>query len=186
MNNKFNIIVFILSIASMLCAIGLKLLGVDIFSIPNYSSNYPTIGFIVKLLILLLQYYLIVGCVTCYEPKTLFFKILPFMPLTIILYYTSKEFYVAIAGIILFVTCIALVPKFKTIVSFILNNLFIVFVQLIIIWLRLDIASITPIFPNWLQFAVINIDQIIILTLLYFLNRKRGDLYGLVVSREKK
>ena len=184
--DKLFLLIFIFSINSILASIILKLLGLNIFSVSNYNFEYPIIGFSIKLLILIAQYILIVGCVTRLPPKALFFKMLPFLPLTTILYFLPKDIYFNISALILFVTCLTLIPKFSTIVSFILNIFLISTLQLIIIWLRLDVRAIAPIFPDTLQFAIMNIDQIIILTLLYFFNRKRGDLHGLVIFRQKK
>jgi hypothetical protein len=184
--DKLYLLIFIFSVNSILVSIILKLLGVNIFNVSNYSFEYPVIGFAIKLLILLTQYFLIVGCVTCYPPKRLFFKMLPYLPLTIILYYLPENYYSLINPVILFVTCLALIPKFKTILSFIINSVFIMLIQLLIIWLRLDIRAIAPVFPDTLQFAIMNIDQLIILSLLYFINRKRGDIYGMVFSGRKK
>lgn len=185
--DKLYFLIFIFSVNSLIAAVILKLFNIDIFSIKSYNSDYPLIGFIVKLLILLILYILIVGCITCYPPKRLFFKMMPFLPLTTILYYLPQnDIYVMANGIILFVTCMAMIPKFKTVLRFLINNIFIIIIQFIIIWLRLDIKIIAPVFPNWMQFAVMNIDQIVILTLLYLINRKWGDIYGMVVFRRKK
>ena len=183
--DKLFLLIFIFSINSIFASIILKLLGVNIFSVSNYNFDYPVIGFSIKLLILIAQYYLIVGCVTRLPPKTLFFKMLPFLPLTTILYYLPKEQYFNISALILFVTCLALIPKFSTIISFVLNIFFISSIQLLMIWLRLDIKQFESIFPSFLQMLVMNIDQFIILFSLYFLNRKRGDIYVAIFRREK-
>ena len=183
--DKLFLLIFIFSINSIFASIILKLLGVNIFSVSNYNFDYPIIGFSIKLLILIAQYYLIIGCVTRLPPKTLFFKMLPFLPLTTILYYLPKEQYSSISVLILFVTCLAIIPRFSTVVSFVLNIIFISIFQFVMIWLRLDIKQFETIFPSFMQMLVMNIDQFIILFLLYFLNRKRGDIYVDIFRREK-
>lgn len=184
--DKLYLLIFVFSVNSIVASIILKLLGINIFSISNYNFEYPIIGFIIKLLILIAQYILIVGCITRLPPKKLFFKMLSFLPLTIILYYLPENIHFQISALILFVTCLTLIPKFSTIINFISNIVFISILQLIIIWLKLDIKSITPIFPDVFQFAIMNIDQFIILIFLYLFNRKRGDMHGLVIFRRKK
>jgi len=184
--DKLFLLIFIFSINSIIASIILKLLGFNIFNVSNYNFEYPVIGFSIKLLILIIQYILIVDCVIRLPPKELFFKMLPFLPLTTILYYLPKDQYSIISILILFVTCLVLIPKFSTIIRFVLNISFISSIQLLIIWLRLDIRAIAPVFPNTLQFAIMNIDQIIILIFLYFINRKRGDMHGMDIFRQKK
>ena len=183
--DKLFLLIFIFSINSIFASIILKLLGVNIFSVSNYNFDYPVIGFSIKLLILIAQYYLIVGCVTRLPPKTLFFKMLPFLPLVTILYCLPKEQYSIISTLILFVTCLALIPKFSTVVSFVLNIIFISIFQLVMAWLRLDVNQFETIFPSFLQMLIMNIDQFIILFLLYFLNRRRGDIYVDIFRRKK-
>lgn len=183
--NKLLLLFFIFSVNSIIICSIMKLFGFD-FSVTESNFKYPVVGITIKFIILMAIYYLIVGSVTMFDPKKLFFKMLPFFPLTIVLCYIPQNVYTLISGIILFVTCIALIPTGAIIVRFIWNNAFVIIMQFVIIWLRLGIYKFAPSFPNELQFAIMNVDQIIILILLYVLNRKWGDKYGLVVFRRKK
>lgn len=184
--DKFYILVFIFSIISIVIAMILKLFGIDWFRLQNHTTNnFLNIEYFIKLLIIIVQYFLIVGSVTCFPFKKLFFKMLPFLPLTIILYCLPAKIYSYISVLILFVTCLVLMPKFSTIIHFVLNILFISIFQLVMMWLRLDIKQLETIFPNFLQMLIMNIDQFVILFLLYFLNRKRGDIYVDIFWRKK-
>jgi hypothetical protein len=183
--DKLFLILFIFSINSIFAAIILKTLGVNIFNISNYNYEYPIIETALRFLILIIQYSLIVGCITRLQPKELLFKVLPYLPLTLILYYLPNSLYFNISALILFVTCLSIIPKFSTIIRYCLNIILISSFQLIMIWLRLDIKQLEPIFPSFMQMLVMNIDQFIILFLLYFMNRKWGDIYVAIFRRKK-
>jgi hypothetical protein len=184
--NKLVLLFFIFSVNSIIISAILKMFGLFDFAVTDANFKYPVVGITIKFIILLAIYYLIVGSVTRFEPKKLFFKMLPFFPLTIVLYCIPQSVYTLISSIILLVTCIALMPKFSTCIRFVLNYLFIAIIQIILIWLKLGISQIAPAFPNELQFAIMNIDQLIILTLLYAINRKWGGKYGLDFLGRKK
>jgi hypothetical protein len=184
--NKLVLLFFIFSVNSVIISAILKMFGLFDFAVTDANFKYPVVGITIKFIILLAIYYFIIGSVTRFEPKKLFFKMLPFFPLTIVLYFIPQSVYTPISGVILFATCLSLIPKFSTIVRFILNNALIIIIQFIIIWLRLDIKAVAATFPNELQFAIMNIDQLIILILLYVTNRRWGDKYGLVVFGRKK
>lgn len=181
MNNKdrFYALAFIFTIISIITAITIKYYGFDWFKIKEYQLNYSYyIESTVKFLILIVQYLLIVGCVTRYQFKELIFKMLPYLPLTILLYYLPIDNYVVLCGVIMFSTCLSISPKFKTMLRFITNILFILILQLIIIWLRLDLKQLAPVFPETLQFLIMNVDQIIVLVLLYYINRNEVNIMG--------
>lgn len=182
--DKMFLLIFIFSINSILICAVMKLLGFDVFNVTDNSFQYPIIGLLVKFIILLVIYYLIIGSITRFAPRQLFFKMLPFFPLTIILYYLPYEVYSSISALILLVTCVALIPKFSTFIRFAWNVLFVAIIQMFIMWLRFGIAQFAPVFPNELQFAIINIDQLVILSFLYFINRKWGGKYGLDFHRK--
>jgi len=184
--NKLILLFFIFSVNSIIISTILKIFGLFDFAVTDANFKYPVVGITIKFIILLAIYYLIVGSVTKYDPKRLFFKMLPFFPLAIVLYFIPQNVYMPISGVILFATCLSLMPKFSTVVRFVLNNTVIIILQLIVIWLRLDTKTIAAVFPNELQFAIMSIDQIIVLALLYVTNRKWGGKYGMVVSRRKK
>lgn len=77
-------------------------------------------------------------------------------------------------------------PKFSIIIKFSFNITFICCIQIIIIWIKTSIVPILPLFPNALQLLVMDIDQYIILVLLYYFNMKWGDKYGLAIFRRKE
>lgn len=170
--DKLYITIFIFSLVSLCAAIILKVFGVNWFHLNSYSATLFNLELAIKLVILVIQYVLIVGCVTRYEPKTLCLKMIPYIPLTIILYFLPKEVYSILCILILFVTCVSLSPTFSTVTNFIINIIAISALQLTIIWLRLDTVIIAPVFPNSIQLLIMNIDQFIILLLLYYVNRK--------------
>lgn len=182
--DKFYILIFIFSMFSIILAVILKLFGIDWFGLSNNSTNYfINIEYTIKVLIIFFQYTLIVGCITCLPFKKLCLKIIPFLPLTIILNYVPVKLYPAMSALILFAPCLSFVPKFSTTIKFILNISFISIFQITMTWLRLDIKQFKTVFPNFLQLLIMNIDQFIILFLLYYLNRKRGDIYDFIFRK---
>lgn len=184
--DKFYILIFIFSILSICASIALKLFGFDWFCLNKFAIYLPEyIDIIINFVILSIQYFLIVGCVTRYNPKILFFKMLPYMPLLVLMEYFPKNVYSILTIIILLVPCLSFIPKFSTVFRFIYNIIFVSILQLIIIWLRVDIKQFAPIFPETIQFLAINIDQLIILSFLYYINRRRGDNNGIHIFRQK-
>ena len=184
--DKFYILIFMFSIASICASTALKLFGFDWFCLNKFTIYFPEyIDIIINFIILSMQYFLIVGCVTRYNSKALFFKMLPYMPLIILIDYFPKNVYSILSIIILFVPCLSFIPKFSTVFRFIYNIIFVSILQLIIIWLRIDIKQFAPVFPETIQFLTMNIDQIIILSFLYYINRRRGDKNGIHIFRQK-
>lgn len=186
-NEKAYLLAFIFSLFCILFAAILKILGINIFTLNfNYQTFSSKVEILIKTILLLIQYYLIVGCVTNYSPKKLFIKMLPYFPLTTFLFFIPDANYLFLSGLILFITCFSIYPKFSTIIKFSFNITFICCMQVILIWLKTSIVPILPLFPNALQLLIMNIDQYIILVLLYYFNMKWGDIYGLAIFRRKE
>lgn len=183
--DKFYLLMFWFCIFSFISAITLKLLGYDFFRIKEYQNLSTNLEVILKFIILSFQYILIVGCVVKYEFKTLVYKMIPFIPLISFLYFIPQQDSFLLTSLLLLVTCIAFETKFSTIVRLLLNSMIIWVIQLIIIWLRLNIYDLMPVFPNAIQFILLNIDQFIFLTLLYYVNRKWGGKYGFFLFRQR-
>lgn len=168
---------FIFAILSITLSTIAKLVGFDLFRL-NQDLQFVFMADTIKFFVLAFQYILIVGCVTRFEFKELMFKMLPYIPLTVILFYLPKDMYLWLCAVIMISTCLSLVPKFSTIIRFFLNVVFICVLQLVIIWLRLDVKQLLPVFPSLMDFIIMNIDQFIILSLLYYINRKGGIVMG--------
>lgn len=176
--HRLYLVISILSFLSLIIAITLKLNGTKIFdlNINPYTPN-DWVTYISNTIILIFQYILIVGCIVRYKLKELTIKLIPYMPLVVILYFLPTNVYFILNCIILFVTCISLKPKFSTIVLFIVNIFIISLLQLLLLWLKLDIKNVMPISLGFIDFFVFNLDQFILLGLLYFINRKWGEKY---------
>ena len=73
--DKLFLLIFILSSLSIIIAIPLKLLGINLFNI-NLSFNLIPINleYILNIIINIVQFYLIIGCITFYEPSKLIIK----------------------------------------------------------------------------------------------------------------
>ena len=177
-----------MSLFSLIASIVLKYLGIDWFDLQNYRFEIENIPkYIINSIILILQYMLIVGCVNRYNFKELFIKLLPYFPIVVILYFLPKEFYCILNCIILFTTCMSLRPRFSTIISFIVNITCISLIQIILLWIKLDISNLVPVSLGLIDFLIVNIDQFIMLALLYYINRKWGDKFDkLVIFRGKR
>ena len=174
--DKLFLLIFILSSLSIIIAIPLKLLGINLFNI-NLSFNLIPINleYILNIIINIVQFYLIIGCITFYEPSKLIIKILPYLPLTILLYFLPQNTIFPLSLIILLATCLSLRPKFSTIISFIINIIVISMLQLLLIWLKLNIINYSSEFPNFINLFLMHIDEFIILGSIYFVTRKWGD-----------
>jgi hypothetical protein len=137
---------------------------------------------------LMLQFYLILGCVTRLEPKELLMKSLPLMPLNVMIYFFPPNMHMLFCFILMFVCSFVLLPKFSTIILLIVNVLIVCILQISLLWLKFGLESIAPVTMSLPDMAVYNIDQMILLTMLYYFNRKRGDKYvsKLVFRRRKK
>ena len=130
--DRFFVLVSIFSIISLITSSLLKLFGVEWFLLGNYKSyGFVILETIIVSFVLILQYILIVGCITRYKFKDLFFKMLPYMPLTILLQHFPKDYHVALCGIIMFSTCVSIIPKFSTVLRFVINIGFILIMQLL-------------------------------------------------------
>lgn len=185
--DKFYLLIFILSCLSILISIILKSLGIDWFSLYFKNIFIPIkLEYVINTIMLMIQFYLIVGCITRYEPKKLFIKLLPYFPLNILIYFFPGKFHFALCLIIMFSVCLSLRPKFSTLISFIINLLLIFSMQFILLWLKLDIKNFLPVFPNVINILLINIDQFILLGFLYFVNRKWGEKYAKLVLHRRK
>lgn len=124
---------------------------------------------------LIIQFYFIIGIITQLKSKELFFKIMPFIPLNILVYFIPNDVYICMNILILFVVSIAIKPKARTLFNFVITMFLISIMQLGIIWLRINIFNLIPPFPDVIKMLIMNIDQYIVLFLLYCLSIKGGE-----------
>lgn len=164
---------FILTVTSLIISVLLKFIGYDWFKIEaNYSTSNYTEN-IINGIMMFIQYYLIVGIVTRLPFKKLFIKMLPYFPLNILLFFINDKNYFLACFIIMFSTCIAIKPKFSTLLKFSINLIIVFIMQIILIWLKFDKSGV--IFTSAFNVMLVNIDQFILLSLLYYINRMRGE-----------
>ena len=180
--DKLFLIIFLLSCLSIACATSLKLMGLNLFGLNSSFNLIPlSLENSITFMMLMIEFYLIVGCITLYEPKELLIKILPYLPLNALIYFLPDNAYLILCLIMMFVTCISLRPKFTTIIMMVINLLIIFTIQLSIRWLRLDITNFVPVIPDFINVYLLHIDEFIILGLLYFVNRKWGEKFAKLV-----
>lgn len=168
----FAALSLILSAVSIVTAVILKLFGLTWFNLQNYAMLDNYIDSVIRYVIICVLYYLIVGCAVRYEPKILLNKMLPFFPLVLILMNVPPNLYPVMSGILVISTCLTFIFKFKVILRCVINIVIMCVLQQCIIWLRLSAFKLTPAAPDTVQFVLMNIDQIVLLMLMYYVNRK--------------
>ena len=179
---KLYVLIFSLSCLSILVSIPLKLIGIKLFGINIFPIFFPSnLEYTLNNILSMIQFYLIIGCVTFYEPKNMLIKILPYLPLTILINSFSLNNTYLFCLILLLVTCMSLKPKFSTFISFLLNIFLISILQMILIWVKLDVSFFSPVFPSFINIVLYHIDEFIMLGFLYFLNRKWGEKFAQLV-----
>lgn len=162
-----------------MAAVILKHYGVSFFDESKYNEItlpgmlYQLINFIV----IIFQFYLMVGCVVREHPKALMLKIIPFIPLILIFFMISSNYIMPATIIIWLAVSLSMRPKFKTVLLLIINLIIISLMQIALIWIKTNVFDFTggaeyPI----LQYLTMNIDQFIFLVLLYYFNRKAGEV----------
>ena len=166
-------------VLSFISAAILKYWGISFFDEQIYNeialshTLYEAINFV----IVLLQFYLMVGCVVREQPKALMFKIIPFIPLVLIFFMLSSKYIMPATIVIWLAVSLSIKPKFKTILLLIVNLIIISLMQIALVWIKtnvLDLAGGSE-YPV-LQYLTMNIDQFIFLVLLYYFNRKAGEI----------
>lgn len=176
---RLYLIFFILSVFSIIVSFVLKIFGLNWFNITFTYEMPANLAYFINTTMLFVQFYLIVGSITRLEPKQLFFKLLPYFPLNILLYFISHDYYLELTLLLLFVTVLSIAPKFSIILSFVVNILIISILQFILLWIKLGLLNV--VFPDILNMILLHIDEFILLGLLYYINRKWGDKYAELV-----
>ncbi len=134
---KLYVLIFSLSCLSILAAVPLKFVGVKLFGINIFPIFIPSnIEFTLNNIITMIQFYLMIGCITFYEPKNMLIKILPYLPLMILVNYFTLNNTFIFTLIIMLVTSLSLKPKFSTLISFVVNIIFISIIQIILMWIK--------------------------------------------------
>ncbi len=183
---KLFLLIFALSVLSIFVSFTLKLAGINLYGInESYDFSFTfvpiRVEFIINGIISIIQFYLIVGCITRYQPKPLLIKIIPYLPLTFLLYFLPEQLFFPLCLLILLATCTSINPKFSTLILFIVNIFLISVLQIVLIWLKLDVVTISPIFPDFMKLLLLHFDEFIILGFLYFVNRKWGEKFAKLV-----
>ena len=183
MKTKLVNMISALSIVSIVVALIMKLLGFGGFYLQqDFSYTFGiTCRLFVNSIVLILQMFLIVGCITHIKPKKLASKIIPFIPFALCMYLVPKEYHLLYSMLSMVVIIGFLRFKLSTIPLFIINIFLISTMQLSIIWLRWDLTKMVSIFPDNISFILINVDQFILLLALYYINTKVGDKYDFMV-----
>jgi len=187
--DKLLMVLFAISLISIVAALLIKIFGLSWFSNLHIEIAWPmVIQYIISTILLMAQFYLIAGCVLRLSPKELFIKTLPFMPLNIMIYFFPASMHFVFCFFLMFACCFTLSPKFSTVIRLVLNILIVCVIQIAIIWLKFNLESLIPVRFAISDVIVYNIDQLILLTVLYYYNRKRGDMHvsKLVLFRRNK
>jgi hypothetical protein len=176
--DKLYLLAFVLSSASIGVAIILRLANVNFYD--AYASNISASTAskaVINAIFAIIQFVLIIGCVVREPPKKLIAKTAPYFLLNALLPCLPETYYYILNVMILFVVCIAIRPCFSSVARFAACSAIIPIMQIALIWLRTGVLAMSPLFPDLYLFLIINIDQIILLFLLYLISRKRGDKF---------
>jgi hypothetical protein len=184
---KFYILAFVLSLASLVAAVALKMCGATWFdSAPIVSAENTPTQYMADTKKLIVQRYLMVWWITWVAPKELASKYIPFVLLNVILYFIPENCYLVSCIIMLFTISFAISPKFSTILKFIYGLIVISIIQQASIWLKFNLFGWSATYADVKSILIGNVDQFILFSLFYYFNVKCGDKYAVLAFLGKK
>ena len=186
--DKMYLIIFVLSFFSLLAAVVLKLCGVSWFdSTPPQESSRTALEYMLQSIILIVQGFIILGCMTWLDSRELIKKYIPIIPINILPLVLPSKYGLYISLAVFVLMAFYARPKLSTIPRFIIALIFIAVVQQASVWVKYDLLQFKTLEADAMTFLVGNIDQLILLALYYCAAMKWGDkIVELVLFRKNR
>jgi hypothetical protein len=173
--DKLYLLAFILSFASLAAAVILKLCGVEWFDSEIGTDHYSAIDYVFHAVMLTIQAYIMLGCMTWIPAKELIKKYVFFIPINALPLFLPAKYALIVSTVVFAIMTFVSRPKLSTIPRFMLALVVITIVQQASMWLKYSLFRIDTMQTDLVTYLIGNIDQLIILSLYYYIVVKWGD-----------
>jgi len=172
--SKIYLLAFVFSLLSLAAAVVLKLCGITWFDSTIKESTHSTSEYILQAAVLIVQGFLMLGCMTWISPKELVKKYLPFVPLNVLPLLLPSSYALCISFSVFVAMAFLARPKLTTSIRFFTALIYISLIQQASVWVKYGLFHFKTIEADAMTVLVGNIDQFILFALYYYVAWKWG------------